>query len=49
MDKNLKNARYVEPDNYIPKEIRKKFKLGEYANTGTAKKAPATKKSPAKK
>ena len=23
---------YVEPEDYIPKEIRKKYKLGEYAD-----------------
>lgn len=50
MDNNLKNARYVEPSEYIPKEIRKKLKLGEYAEqkAGSDRKAPA-KKTPAKK
>ena len=27
----MKNAKYIEPDDYFPIEIRKKFKLGEYA------------------
>ncbi|MEE3393614.1 MAG: hypothetical protein VZR23_08070 [Lachnospiraceae bacterium] len=25
------NARYVEPAGYFPEEIRKEFKIGEYA------------------
>lgn len=28
---SLKNARYVEPADFIPKEIRKELKLGEFA------------------
>ena len=27
----MKNAKYIEPDDYIPKDIRKKYKLGEFA------------------
>lgn len=27
----MKRAKYVEPDDYIPVEIRKKLKLGEFA------------------
>lgn len=27
----IKGAKYTEPDDYIPEEIRKKLKLGEYA------------------
>lgn len=29
---------YKEPTDYFPREIRKQYKLGEYAETGTAKK-----------
>ena len=31
-------ANYVEPDDYIPKEIRKKYGLGEYAKKETEEK-----------
>lgn len=44
----MKKLTYVEPDDYFPKEIRKKTGLGEYAKEETAKKTPA-KKAPAKK
>lgn len=27
----IKRAKYTEPDNYIPKDIRKELKLGEFA------------------
>jgi len=27
----MKKAKYTEPKEYIPKDIRKEFKLGEYA------------------
>ena len=34
MKENLcKDAIYVEPKEYIPEEIRKEFKIGEYAET----------------
>lgn len=42
MKKNTKKVAYKEPDDYFPKEIRKKYKLGEYAET--AKKTEAKKK-----
>lgn len=41
-----KKVKYVEPAEYIPKEIRKKYGLGEYAND-TPKKDE--KKAPVKK
>lgn len=28
----MKRAKYVEPKNYIPKEIQKKYGVGEFAN-----------------
>ena len=43
----MKTARYTEPDGYFPKEIRKKYKLGEYNEEVYPKKT--TKKSTAKK
>ena len=39
-----KKVKYIEPEGYIPKELRKKYGLGEYAETKTD-----TKKTPAKK
>ena len=37
---------YVEPENYFSKEIRKKFKLGEFAEDNeTASKKPVKKKA----
>ena len=30
----IKKVVYVEPADYIPKDLRKKYKLGEYAETG---------------
>lgn len=30
-----KKVGYTEPDNYFPKNVRKKLKLGEYATKGT--------------
>lgn len=45
MKKNGKKVGYVEPSSYFPKDIRKKAKLGEYANeTDTKKKVKRTKK-----
>ncbi len=42
----------VEPSNYFPTAIRKKYKLGEYADNETVKtgnkKASASKKDPKK-
>ena len=29
--KQLERAKYVEPKNYIPKEIQKKYGVGEFA------------------
>ena len=31
MEKKQKTIKYVEPASYFPEEIRKKHKLGEYA------------------
>ena len=33
----IKKVVYVEPADYIPKDLRKKYKLGEYAETGNKK------------
>ena len=33
----IKKVVYVEPADYIPKDLRKKYKLGEYAETGDKK------------
>ena len=33
----IKKVVYVEPADYIPKDLRKKHKLGEYAETGDKK------------
>ena len=33
----VKKVVYVEPADYIPKDLRKKYKLGEYAETGDKK------------
>ena len=39
-----KKVKYVEPVSYFSKETRKKFKLGEYAETkADTEKAPAKK------
>ena len=35
---------YKEPVDFIPKDIRKKYKLGEYAETQKATKKKVTKK-----
>ncbi len=41
-----KRMGYVEPENYFPKEIRKKYKLGEFAEDNeTASKKPVKKNS----
>lgn len=44
MAKNTKKVAYAEPDDYFPKDIRKKYKLGEYAEDAKTKKATSTKK-----
>lgn len=49
----IKKVNYVEPAEYIPKELRKKYGLGEFAKETpkkdekkpTAKKATGTKKT----
>ena len=33
----IKQVVYVEPADYIPKDLRKKYKLGEFAATRTYK------------
>ena len=33
----IKKVVYVEPADYIPKDLRKKYKLGEYAEMGDKK------------
>ena len=38
----IKKVVYVEPADYIPKDLRKKYKLGEYAETGDKKRAEET-------
>lgn len=43
-----KKVKYIEPAGYIPKELRKKYGLGEYAETNADTKTE-TKKTPAKK
>lgn len=43
-----KKVKYVEPEGYIPKHLRKEFGLGEYAETSKDAKSD-TKKAPAKK
>lgn len=44
----IKKVKYIEPAEYIPKELRKKYGLGEYAETKTDAKAD-TEKTTAKK
>lgn len=38
-----KKITYSEPTGYFPKELRKKYKLGEFAETNTKEKASAKK------
>lgn len=40
-----KKIKYTEPTDYIPKELRKKYGLGEYAETKTDTKTDAKKTS----
>ena len=42
----MAKATYTEPNDYIPKELRKKYKLGEYAESAT--KSKGTKTAPKK-
>ena len=42
--KNMEKVTYSEPAEYIPKEIRKKYKLGEYAEKETDKEKTEKKK-----
>lgn len=34
-----KKSSYSEPNSYFPKEVRKKYGLGEYASKSTTKKS----------
>ena len=43
----VKKVVYVEPADYIPKDLRKKYKLGEYAETGDKEISEATMDEPA--
>lgn len=43
-----KKVKYIEPEGYIPKHLRKEFGLGEYAEKKTDAKADI-KKAPVKK
>lgn len=47
MGKKKTGIRYVEPAEYFPKDIRKKFGLGEFAKDDEPEEKPA--KKPAKK
>ena len=40
-----KKVKYVEPEDYIPKSLRKEFGLGEYAEKKTDTKKTATKEA----
>ena len=44
----IKKVKYIEPEGYIPKHLRKEFGLGEFAEPKPATK-PEPKKTPAKK
>ena len=45
----FKKVTYVEPADYIPKDLRKKYKVGEYAEPETDTKKAETKKATVKK
>ena len=47
-NKKIKVA-YAEPDDYFPKEIRKEFKLGEYAEDAKKPKKVTSKTETVKK
>lgn len=40
----MDKSKYKEPSDYIPKEIRKKYKLGEFAEENKPKKTKRTTK-----
>lgn len=40
----IKKVKYAEPAEYIPKELRKKYKLGEYAEPKADTKETTVKK-----
>ena len=44
MKKETRTVKYSEPSNYFPEAIRKKYKLGEYAEVKKDTKKPADKK-----
>lgn len=44
-----KKVEYIEPAEYIPKELRKKYGLGEYAEKKADTKKASTKKASTKK
>ena len=44
----IKKVKYIEPEGYIPKHLRKEFGLGEFAETKPDTKTD-TKKKPVKK
>jgi hypothetical protein len=46
---NQKTIKYSEPSSYFPEHIRKKNKIGEYAETKTDTKKTTEKKATAKK
>lgn len=41
----IKKVKYVEPAEYIPEDLRKKFKVGEYAEPKADTKKATTKKT----
>ena len=45
----IKKVKYIEPEGYIPKHLRKEFGLGEYAETKTDTKKTPVKKTDTKK
>lgn len=50
MAKNTtKKVAYKEPDDYFPKEIRKKYGLGEYAESGKKSASSGTAKKKVKR
>ena len=44
----MEKARYIEPADYIPEEIRKKYKVGEYAEPDGTGETDETDGDPAK-
>ena len=49
MAKTTKKLGYVEPVDYFPKDIRKKYKLGEYDDSQKSQKTQKKSTTPAKK